>query len=286
MTQIAGLQTFTIGDFEVTVINDGIAQFDAGLYGTNAPEGAVAEQLSAANLPTDYVPSTANLMLIRAGDKTILIDTGWGQFTMPDSPANTGKLLPTLATIGIQPSDVTDLILTHFHPDHIGGVSEDGTANFPNAQHYFPQAEQDFIGAGPQGTPLDPFIDLANAKLAPIKANDQLALYQDGQEVVSGIHALAAPGHSPGHVALVIESNSEQLLHMVDIANHFLVLLQNPDYHFGFDAMPDVAVQTRKTLLNRAVDEKLPVIGYHFPFPGVGYISRAGDGYRYLPTIR
>lgn len=183
--------------------------------------------------------------------------------------------------------DVTDVLVTHYHPDHIGMISDMQTPTFPNATYYFPQAEYDFITSGvTTGIELvDSIIQLANGLLAPISAGDQLELFDGEAELIPGIQTIPAPGHSPGHIAVMINSNGSQMLNMVDAAIHYLTAVQHPEWHFGFDAEPDVAVESRRMILGMAADEQIPVIGYHFPFPGRGVIDRDGDGFRFIPTL-
>ena len=280
----AGYQKLQIGDLEAIIISDGWVGFDPSIYGTNAPEGAVQQVMEANSLPSQMVASTANILLLRHDGKTALVDTGWGQFAMPDSPSYAGRLLPTLQALDVTAESVDRVIMTHFHPDHIGGLAQDGKATFPNAQVLFPKVEMDFLDRGPTGSPLDPFIELANSKLDIVKDTDQLQLYDHEDILMPGVQAVAAPGHTPGHFALLMNGDGHRLMHLVDIAHHFLVSLKYPTFQMAFDSMPDVAVETRQTMLSLVAEQKMQVLGYHFPFPGVGYIAKDGEGFRFLPT--
>jgi glyoxylase-like metal-dependent hydrolase (beta-lactamase superfamily II) len=269
-----------LGDFQVTVIGDGIISLESAMLGVNAPEGGVDELLATHNLPTGNVKVGINALLIETGDKRILLDTGMGDFRGLGD--NVGHLAATLALLQIKPTAINAVVLSHMHPDHIAGATLDDKPVFPNATYYLPQAEWDFLNAGPTNSPLDDFINLANAKLAPIQANDQLTLYSAGDELVSGIQAVAALGHTPGHHALLVASGNSQLLYLADTVANSLVHLQHPEWVFGFDTLPDVSITTRQQLLNRVADEQLQVVAAHFPFPGVGYISRSGDAFHYV----
>lgn len=283
---VTAFHRLQVGELDVTVISDGYAGFDPSIYGANAPDGAVAEVLTAHHLPTNVAASGANIMLLRIDDMITLIDTGWGALQMPDdTPMQTGQLAATLAMLGITPEQVDRVIVTHFHPDHIGGLTTDGVPAFPDAEVLFPKIELDFLNKGPTGTPLDQFIELANTILQPIKDAGQLSVYDHEDILMPGVQAVAAPGHSPGHFALLINRDGHRLFHMSDIAHHFLISLKYPTFQMSFDSMPDVAVETRQTLLKLALDQSLQVFGYHFPFPGLGYVMEDGDGFRFLPTI-
>jgi glyoxylase-like metal-dependent hydrolase (beta-lactamase superfamily II) len=286
---VAAFYRFMVGDMQVTAIQDGSAGFPPDFYAVNAEPGSVAALLEENNVPVPPAFSAPiTVMLVEDGERRILLDTGLSNIALaPDAPPPGGKLLATLALLGVGNDAVTDVVISHFHPDHIAAASDTQTATFPNAAYYFPQAEQDFIGSNPAtgNEQADAFIQLANATLAPIMANDQLTLYASDAEIVPGITAVPAPGHSPGHSAFMLSSNGSQLLNLIDTAAHYIANLQHPEWYFGFDAIPDVAVESRRTLLSMAADDKIPTFGYHFPFPGVGVIDRDGEGFRFIPTV-
>lgn len=280
---VSGFARYQLGAMNLTIIPDGHVPFEAELFGVNAPENAVADLLAANNLSAP-VNTVFNVMLIEVDDRKVLIDTGFGDFVLPGTDGNVGKLQATLNMLSIDAADITDVVITHFHPDHIGGITLDNTIAFPNAQHYFPQSEWDFLQGDAPVEALTPFFEVANAKLQPLTDNDQVQFYGDEDELVSGIQALAAPGHTPGHHVVRLESEGQALLHLVDTANHYLVLFEHPEWLFGFDTLPEETVATRRELLGRAADENLMVMGYHMPFPGVGHVVRSGDAFRYLPN--
>jgi glyoxylase-like metal-dependent hydrolase (beta-lactamase superfamily II) len=266
-------------------MQDGKPSLPIGVFGPNAPEGAVNELLTENNLPVgDTITATINILLIDTGDQKILMDSGNGLVTADGQPSTSGKIFPTMEALGVQPGDITSVILSHYHPDHVNGVSDTQKAMFPNATYYVPQPEWDFLQAGAAGTPFEGIVQSANALLKPMADNDQLKFYGDEDEVVPGIQAIFTPGHTPGHMAFLVNSGSNQLICPVDVAIHSVASLQHPEWFFGFDADPQLAVETRNSLFGRAADEGIPVAAYHFPFPGVGYIDRDGDGFRYIPN--
>ena len=264
------VERFDLGDMQVTAFKEASLELQPSMFGGGAPEGAVSELLGEYNLPTDVISATANIMLLEGGDGPILIDTGTGQ-----------NLMPTLEAMGMAPGDIGTVILTHWHGDHVGGVSAEGTLNFPNATHYFPQADWDFL----QGATDNQGAQDALGKVQPAQDAGVLEFYSGDQELVSGITAVAAPGHTPGHHALEITSGDKTMLHMADTANHFLVALMHPEWSFGFDADAAQATESRNEMYGRAADEGTQIFAYHFPFPGIGYVVREGEGFRFLPYV-
>ncbi|MDZ4769767.1 MAG: MBL fold metallo-hydrolase [Chloroflexota bacterium] len=174
--------------------------------------------------------------------------------------------------------------MSHFHADHVGGIfTLAGEVIFPNAMLHFPEVEWDYV-QNTTGTPMDDQIGLALAKSAPYVAADQFATYAMDAEVLPGIFAMHTPGHTPGHIAMRLSSGDAQLVLTSDTATHPILALNDPDWAFAFDADPALASETRRTLFGMLADEQLPFLSYHFPFPGVGYVARQGDGFEYLPT--
>jgi glyoxylase-like metal-dependent hydrolase (beta-lactamase superfamily II) len=193
--------------------------------------------------------------------------------------------MPTLELIGVSPEAITDVIFSHAHGDHLWGTSSDGQLAFPNAQHYLPQLEWEDLHRDDIPEFAVPFVVFARNQLQPLVDHDgQLAFYGDEDEMVPGIQAIAALGHSAGHHALIIESGGQQLLLPFDVLGHPILHLRHPELFMKMDQIPDLAVATRQQLLARATDEKIPVLAHHFPFPGLGLITRDGDAYRYIPT--
>ncbi len=287
--EVAAFYRFQVGDFQVTAIQDGAAGFPPDFFAANAEPGSVAALLEENNLPVpEVLVGSINVLLVQAGDRLVLLDTGFGSISLdPNAPPPGGKLLATLDLLGMGADAVTDVLISHFHPDHLGMISDMQAPTFPNAAYYLPQAEYDFVtsGVATGNEQVDGIIQLANALLAPISANDQLELFDDEAEPIPGIQTIPAPGHSPGHVTVMLNSNGSQMLNMVDSAINYLASLQHPEWYFGFDAAPDVAVESRRMILGMAADEQIPVFGYHFPFPGTGVIDHDGDGFRFVPTL-
>lgn len=270
---VVGLERTTVGDTEVTVIKDLAGELPTDLF--VAPEGAVADLLGEYNLPTGGLNVSFNTLLVRRGDDLTLIDTGNGA-------GGGGSLLSTLEAVGVAPADVNHVVLTHWHGDHVTGVSTGGTLNFPNAAHHLPQLDWDFLQAQAGS---DEGARASLASLTPADEAGALTFYDGEAEIVPGLAGVPAYGHTSGHHALLLSSGDASLLVMADTAHHPLVSLAHPEWAFGFDTDPQVGIETRRRLLGRAADEGLRVTAYHFAFPGFGYVVREGEGFRFTPSL-
>lgn len=266
-----GLEHTTVGEVEITVIKDVSLQLPPDAFGGGAPAGAVTDLLGRFNLPTDTLTASANVLLLRSAGELTLVDSG-----------NGGNLLPSLEAVGVSPADVNRVVLTHWHGDHVNGVSADGTLNFPNASHHFPKLDWDFLQAQAGS---DESIQGSLDKLVPADEAGVLELYGSDAEITPNLRSVSAPGHTPGHHALLLSSGGASLLLMADTANHPLIALTHPEWSFSFDADAAQATRTRRQLYGRAADEGLQIFAYHFAFPGFGYVMRDGDGFRFTATV-
>ena len=259
---------FDVGDYQLTVISDGRFGLDTTILGTNAEEGEVDALLAANGLPTGTLPNAIQYLLVNTGDQLVLLDTGRGE-----------AVLPSLNTLGIGAGDIDTVVISHFHGDHVGGLVADSAARFANAQVLFPQPEWDFLQENSANENLQGVI----GALQVLADNDQLGFYADEAEVVPGIQAIATHGHSPGHMSFMIDSNGDQLLHFVDSVLNNITAVQRPDWFLRFDSIPEMAVDSRRAILGRASDEQLHVFGYHFSFPGLGFVVPAEENWRFVP---
>jgi glyoxylase-like metal-dependent hydrolase (beta-lactamase superfamily II) len=287
LEHVYGFYRFHVGEHEIIVINDGFIGLPLSLRAANAAEEDVLALMQAHSLGTEFATLPVGVVLIRTGDRLVLVDTGTGtsDFARDMFGDYIGGLISTLELIGVSPEAITDVIFSHAHGDHIWGTSSDGQLAFPNAQHYLPELEWEDLHREDIPEFAVPFIEFAMNQLQPLVDNDgQLAFYGDEDEMVPGIQAIATPGHSAGHHALLIESSGQRLLLPFDVLGHPILHLRHPDWFMKVDQIPDVAVATRQLLLARAADEKISVLVHHFPFPGLGHITRDGDSYRYIPT--
>ncbi|MCA8929251.1 MAG: MBL fold metallo-hydrolase [Alphaproteobacteria bacterium] len=266
---------FPLGRFEVTTIFDGGVALDGPypIFGENQDAAAVAAYAEANNLPGKRMEIGFTPVIVNTGTELVLFDTGNGAARRP----NAGELLARLAAAGYGAGQIDVVVLTHMHPDHIGGLMENGQPAFPNARYVTGQVEYDFWSAPDKAE--NRVGQLVQANVVPLA--DRMTFLGDEAGVASGITAIAAFGHTPGHMAYHIESEGKRLLLFADCCNHFVMSLQRPDWHVRFDMDKEGAAATRKKVLGMAAADRLLVTGYHMPFPAVGYVETMGQGFRW-----
>ena len=281
--QAPAFYRFKIGAFEATVISDGPLSLGAPSDGvfSGVSKADMTKVLTDNFLPTDNVEMDQNTLLINTGNQLVLFDTGDGGSKMfgPKS----GRQLANLKAAGIDPKDIDAVVLTHAHGDHCWGImSAAGAQNFPNAQIYMAQADYDFWTdeAKAKGDMMKPMIEGTRRHLVPNR--DRMVFVKDGQEFLPGIQAMAAPGHTVGHTVYVITSEGKTLLNSGDIAHHAVISTQTPRVAFAYDTDGAQGVATRLKVFDMLAAQRMPFVSYHFPWPGVGYIAKQGDGYRYF----
>jgi glyoxylase-like metal-dependent hydrolase (beta-lactamase superfamily II) len=258
---------FTLGKLKLATLHDAqyVVPNDGKTFGIGADTAAVTDVLRAAAAPTDRVTLSVNALLVRMGHRVVLIDTGLGQKLH-------GALLESLHEAGVKPAAVTDVLITHSHGDHVGGlVDANGHLVFPKATIRMSDAEWAFMQS--KGSP-------ETAKVIKGKVHT----FAPGAQVLPGIKAVALEGHTPGHTGYEISSGSEHLLDIGDMAHSSIISLAKPQWGIQFDTDGATAKATRaKTLKQLASDQEL-VFSPHFPFPGVGHVETAGDGFAWKPA--
>lgn len=275
---------FKVGAFEVTTILDGAVQIPGPhpIFGQNTTAEEVAALTAANFLPAEQLEIPFTVTLVNTGKELILFDTGNGGTT--GRRPNAGNLLALLAEAGYSAEQVDHVVMTHFHPDHIGGLMEDGKPAFPNAAYVMPAAEYDFW------SPVEKAEAEATARVGKLVQSNVVPMaakttfIKPGDTVVSGIEAVDTSGHTPGHTAYHIESEGGRLMLLGDVCNHYVVSLQRPDWHVRFDMDKEKAVATRKSALGMIAADKIPFVGYHMPAPAVGFLEPLGEGFRYVPA--
>lgn len=291
-SQGAGFYRFDVGALECLVVSDGTLQGPPlPPLAVNAPKAEAETALRDNFLPTTSNTLHVNALVVKTGDKLVLIDTGSGDSVSP----TTGRLKTNLQRAGIAPEKITDVVFTHAHPDHAGGnVAADGKINYPNARFHIAQAEWETWTAKNVNlgkTQVDAatakaFTEITQKNLLPLK--DRLQLFKPGAEIVTGISSVAAAGHTPGHTAFLIASGNESVMHAGDFAHHFVLQLINPDWHVAFDFEPQQAIATRKKLLDRLATDRTLIVGSHMPFPGVGHVRAKNSrrtSYEWIPAV-
>jgi glyoxylase-like metal-dependent hydrolase (beta-lactamase superfamily II) len=274
-----------LGDFEITVVNDGARAIPLPpTFVRNVSNAEVLAAAEAAYMPKGSIVAPFNPIVVNTGAKLVLIDTGYGPGVAP----TVGLLLATLAAAGIDPKAIDIVLISHMHGDHILGLkTPDGALAFPNAEIKVPAVDWTYwmsdenMSKAPEGFQKASFG--FNRKIFSNLA-DKVTRYDWGKEVAPGITAVEASGHTPGHTAFVIASGSGRLFFQGDVSNVPDLFLRNPEWQVMFDSEPEKAVTTRRRIYDMASTEKILVAGYHFPFPGLGYIEKAGTGYRLVPA--
>jgi glyoxylase-like metal-dependent hydrolase (beta-lactamase superfamily II) len=276
---------FKVGSFECIAIMDGTHNYPyVPAWFVNAPKERLEQVLREHNLDLEQYISAYPSLVINTGQHRVLVDTGAG-----DMEPSTGRLIPNLKAQGITPGDIDTVILTHGHPDHIGGNTDSkGKPIFPNARFVMWKDEWDFWTSAPSLSELEVdeqikqlLITFARNKLPPIQG--QLDLIDHETTIVPGIRAVTASGHTPGHMAVAISSNDKELLCISDTVLHPIHLKQ-PDWYSVFDFTPEQTVTTRRRLFQQAATEKVLVHAFHFPFPGLGYVVEKGEAWQWRPV--
>jgi glyoxylase-like metal-dependent hydrolase (beta-lactamase superfamily II) len=271
---------FKLGEFEITNFLDGIVErAPHPTYGSNLPVEAVAELAKENGVsPTKFEHVYVNT-LVNTGKELVLFDTGNGKGRDP----NMGKLAALLVQAGYSPEQVDIVVITHGHPDHVNGLVEGGKPIYPNARYIFGEVEFDFWKKGENIREARKATREGFVKVAVPLAEKATFVKNEG-EVVGGIRAIPTFGHSPGHMSYHVESQGRRLLIWGDVSNHYIFSLQQPEWQSGADDDRDAAIATRKRVFDMVATDKLPVIGYHLPFPSLGFVERAGTSYRWVPA--
>jgi len=274
-----------VGEIDVLVISDGVLPLPAATLATNADPAALKAWLDESLLQPDVYTWPLNVVVVRSGGQTVLIDAGLGN-AFPDFRA--GQLALRLAAADIDPASVTDVVLTHLHMAHVGGLLADGLKGGlrPDVPIHVAAAELEFW-ASPDfsrntfGGVAD--VIRATAKRFLDEYRGRLRLFDAEHEVATGVVALRTGGHTPGHSIVRLASGSERLTFLCDAVfpDHF----ERPDWHNAFDHDPEEAVRVRIDLLRKLAATREPLMAAHLPFPSLGRVAVAGDAFRWVPTI-
>jgi glyoxylase-like metal-dependent hydrolase (beta-lactamase superfamily II) len=281
--QPPGYFRLKLGDFEVTALSDGTHSFPAAALLTRSTPGQIEGLLRRAYL-TDPVETSVNAFLINTGSVLVLIDTGAGDLL----GSALGRLLDNLKAAGYEPAQVDEILLTHMHPDHIGGLLAGAERAFPNALVRADKAESEYWlnpkhGYGQAADVQQRFSD-AMARINPYIAAGKFAEFADGTLLQPGIRAMATRGHTPGHTTYMIESRGEKMLVLGDLVHVAAVQFPQPAIALKFDYDQDAAVSQRMKTFAAASADGYWIAGAHLPFPGIGHIRADTVGYEWVPV--
>lgn len=272
---------FQIGELQAMALRDGTLSFpnDGKTFAINRTPEDVAGLLTATGLPTDQLSLGLQPLLVRAGDRVLLFDTGAGTNFGP-----VGNGLPdALAAAGVDPASVTDIFISHVHGDHVGGlVNAEGALAFPNATIHMSSPEWAFLKGLDAKSATNLGIQQYDALIAAIEP--KVKGFAPGAEIVPGtVTAVEIKGHTPGHSGYRITSGESSLLYFGDTMHHYVVSVQKPDWTIAFDGDAPTAEASRSELLARVADAGERIYAVHFPFPGVGKVERRADGFVWVP---
>lgn len=286
-SQPAYFYRYMLGKFQVTMVSDGplpLGPPGDAFLGLSKDE--IAAQLTNNFLPTDNIVLEQNSPIVNTGKNLVLFDTGMGSQKM--FGPTTGRQQRSMKEAGINPAAVDAVVCSHAHIDHIGGlVDARGRRLFPNAKIYLSEDDYKFwtdeaaVKSEVKGKPKA-FVEHARKNLLPYK--DRLVFFKNEQEILPGITALSAPGHTVGHTIFMLQSENKKAAFIGDLTHHPVLLMEKPKTEFAYDTDPKQSAASRIRMLDMLAAQRIPLMAYHFAWPGHGYVSKAGEGYRYHPA--
>lgn len=282
----AGHYRFRVGDISATVLSDGLIGGPARVYASDAPEADLQDVLRRAFLPTDRLTLNLNTLLIETSGRRVLLEAGAGQTMGPQG----GRIFENLAAIGLQAEDIDVVVVSHTHPDHVGNLrTADGGKAFPRATVFAPRADWDFfVRNDPDLSYMPVPEDFRRNFAAAIRRSVEpvthgIELYEAGVQIVPGLTTLPAFGHTPGMANFLVQSGNDQLLLTADLAYHPIVNVDRP-WVPGPDRDKDAALASRRRIFDMAAADRLLVLGFHYPFPGLGRMLKTDAGYAWVPV--
>lgn len=274
--------TLGFGPARIDMLSDGHLVLPLDFLGVEVPPEELDAILARHGLTGDVYEPPCNLVLLRDADRTVLFDIGAG----PDFMSTTGHLPDALDALGVRVEDITHLVITHAHPDHLWGLLDDfDEPLLPRAEIFMGRAEWDYwmdpdtvetIGAARQS-----FAVGAQRRLTEIE--DRVQLFEDGAEILPGVQAVSTPGHTPGHMAFALQAGGQGLMVVGDALANPHLAFERPEWEATSDQIPDMAAATRLQLLDRITAEERLILGFHLPGGGIGRAERQGEG-RYIFT--
>jgi glyoxylase-like metal-dependent hydrolase (beta-lactamase superfamily II) len=279
-----GFAKFKIGSIEVIQVYDGHWEkaHDPNFI-RNASLDEAKAALKQAGLTDAFVPIPFTVTLVRVGGRTIMFDSSTGAQMAPTA----GRFAKNLAAAGIQPSDISTIVVTHFHPDHISGLmaKETNAQVYPNAEIIVPETEYKHWT---QDGLVDKVPDGAKGLVRRIQATfptwKNVKQVAGGADATAGIKAISTFGHTPGHTSYLVSSGSDTLIVGGDVTNIPALNLRNPGWHLVFDSIPALAEENRRKLMDQVITDKTTLTGYHWGLPGAGTVQKDGNGYAFVPV--
>lgn len=272
--------THKVGSAEVMVISDGVLNVPLSFSLPETPLSEAAALFKAHGMPEGGEPVQTNVVLVKTGKDTVLIDAGSGANFQPTA----GKLQENLEAAGIAPDVITKVVFTHAHADHLWGVLDDfdDAGRFPNASYVISAAEWDFWSDPKTAETVPDWLKgmaLGTARILK-KIEDKVERRKAGDTVAPGLTYTATPGHTPGHMSVMVENGGQQLIIGGDVLANNAISFARPEWRIGSDFDRDRAVATRKSLLDQLATDKIPLVGFHLAWPGLGMVERTGNVYR------
>ena len=275
---------FSVGDIRLTILSDGYFTVPTETLGVNADPATVQDFLTSHFLPAHQGYSHTNHLLIESGDATVLVDVGSGTRVFDTA----GRLFESMDAAGVDPYDVTHVVITHAHPDHLWGIRDDfDEPIIPDAEYIIGQTEYDYwMQDGLVNQVPESDQQFVVGAVNSLNADGlEWTMAGDDYEVTAGVRLVSTPGHTPGHMSVMIESEGKTLVALGDAMTHAYTNFAHPEWYIDRDQDGDLAVSTRRRLLDMAASDRIAILGYHFPFPGVGHVQRAGNAYRFIPAL-
>ncbi len=271
----------TLGNVQIDTLSDGNLVLPREFQFGDLPQDEVTEILARYGITGDEMTPDCNVTLMRDGTNTVLFDVGAGPNFMPSA----GTLWEALDELGVYPEDVTHVVFTHAHPDHLWGLLDDfDDLVFPEAQYMIGRAERDYwLDPATPDTIGEARLAFAAGAIRYLGAiEDRLTTFEDGEEILPGIAARATFGHTPGHMAFELRGGSESVMVLGDCIGNAHVAFERPGWVSGSDQDQEMGAATRVALLDQLANDQMPFIGFHMPYPGIGRAEKSGDSYRFV----
>ena len=284
--QAPGFYRYRVGEIEITAVNDGVSAMPiTDDFVRNVPKAEVNKVLESLFMAPNVYAGPYNPILVNTGRQLALVDTGTGEAGFTGSNGINGRLMLSLAAAGVDPKDIDVVIISHYHGDHINGlIKADGSLAFPNAEIAAPLGEHRFwMNDNEMSRAATPRIDATFKNARRVMTPEvlkRIRTYEEGKEVIAGVTAVSTPGHTPGHMSLVVSSGSKSVYVQGDVTHAPWLFARNPGWHFMLDVDPVAAEATRRKVYDMLVAEHMAVQGFHYPFPALGHVERTSTGYR------